>query len=141
MILLATAVMPPVVENELGKLEFRNESAICVPLIDEASRKIMDKYLVETYGGGAYGVNAPVETWYLDDGAPNYGPWWWLWSADYVEKMLTTCGLELVTRLYNTAVPAIFIFAEWCKEGWRITVSSNSPMDHGDAMSRSKRVT
>ena len=96
MILLATAVMPPVVENELGKLEFRNESAICVPLIDEASRKIMDKYLVETYGGGAYGVNAPVETWYFDDGAPNYGPWWWLWSADYVEKMLTTCGLELV---------------------------------------------
>ena len=53
--------MPPVVENELGKLEFRNELAICVPLIDEASRKIMDKYLVETYGGGAYGVNAPVE--------------------------------------------------------------------------------
>ena len=80
----------------MESLNSRNEWAICVPLIDEASRKIMDKYLVETYGGGAYGVNAPVETWYFDDGAPNYGPWWWLWSADYVEKMLTTCGLELV---------------------------------------------
>ncbi len=95
-LLLATAVMPPVVENEFGRLEFRSESAVCVPLIGEASRKILDKHLRDSYGGGAYGVNAPVDAWYFDDGAPNYGPWWWLWSADYVERMLAASGLDII---------------------------------------------
>ncbi len=96
MILLATAVMPPVVENEFGRMTFDSEAAVCVPLIGNASRMIMDRYLTEKYGGGAYGVNAPVDSWYFADGAPNYGPWWWLWSASYVARMLETCGLELV---------------------------------------------
>jgi hypothetical protein len=95
-ILLATAVMPPVIENEFGRIKFSSESAVCVPLITEENRKIVDIYMTDNYGGGAYGVNAPVSSWYFDDGAPNYGPWWWLWSADYVAKMLTTCGLEII---------------------------------------------
>ncbi len=63
MLLLATAVMPPVIENEFGSVEFTSESAFCVPTIGDMSRKVLDKYLVESYGGGAYGVNAPIKSW------------------------------------------------------------------------------
>jgi hypothetical protein len=91
-LLLTAAVMPPAIENSEGRVEFAPDSALLVPCLTDANRRVVDKYIAEAYGGGAYGVNAPVAAWFFSDGAPNYGPWWWLWSAEYLARMASVCG-------------------------------------------------
>jgi hypothetical protein len=95
-LILATAVMPPEIENEYGRLVFESDAAYYVPALSEPKRRIVDAYIKARYGGGAYGVNEPIDAWFFDDGHPNYGPWWWLWSASYVQALLDSCGFEVI---------------------------------------------
>jgi hypothetical protein len=41
-----------------------------------------------------------MDFWYFNDGSPNYGPWWWLWTPEYVEKLLITCGLKVESSVF-----------------------------------------
>jgi hypothetical protein len=95
-VILTSAVMPPSISNELGQINFDDDSAVLVPAIVDSKRRIVDKYIIQRYGGGAYGVNSPVDAWFFDGGAPNYGPWWWLWSAGYLRSMALCAGFALV---------------------------------------------
>lgn len=95
-LIIGTAVMPTSIENEFGRLIFEPDSALYVPSLHESKRRIVDAYIRARYGGGAYGINEPIDAWFFDDGTPNYGPWWWLWSADYVSSMLVSCGFEII---------------------------------------------
>jgi hypothetical protein len=95
-LLLTTAVMPPVIENEHGRLELGPDQAILVPTISDRHRRIADTYMTAAYGGGAYGVNSPIDGWFFSGGEPNYGPWWWLWTAEYMQRLLSVCGFEVV---------------------------------------------
>ncbi len=95
-LLLATAVMPAVIENEAGRIDFDSDTAILVPCLTEEKRRVVDRYIARAYGGGAYGVNSAIDSWFFQDDLPNYGPWWWLWTADYVRRMLSVCGFEVV---------------------------------------------
>lgn len=95
-VLLTSAVMPPLVENKFGQVVFPDDMAISVPAIDEQNRKVIDHYIKDAYGGGAYGVNDAIDSWFFSDGAPNYGPWWWLWTAEYLNRIVPACGFEII---------------------------------------------
>jgi hypothetical protein len=95
-LILTSAVMPPVVENEFGRVVFPEDMAISVPAISENNRKVIDHYIRLAYGGGAYGVNDAIDGWFFSDATPNYGPWWWLWSAEYLNRIVPACGFEIV---------------------------------------------
>jgi hypothetical protein len=95
-LLLTAAVMPEVIENEYGRIQLDPDFALCVPCLTEEKRRVADLYLRKAYGGGAFGVNAPIKSWFFNDGAPNYGPWWWLWTAQYLERLVSACGFEIV---------------------------------------------
>jgi hypothetical protein len=95
-LLLTSAVMPNTVENEFGRLVLPDDMAISVPAITEDNRKILDHYIKGAYGGGAYGINDAIDAWFFSDGTPNYGPWWWLWTAEYLNRLLPACGFEIV---------------------------------------------
>ncbi|MDN3625496.1 class I SAM-dependent methyltransferase [Methylobacterium isbiliense] len=95
-LLLGTAVMPASVVNEAGSVQLDKDHAIFVPSITEEKRKVYEKYISEAYGGGAWGINNPVDDWYFSSGAPNYGPWWWLWTHDYVRGLIEASGLKVI---------------------------------------------
>ncbi len=79
--LLATAVMPPLIENSEGRVEFGADSALLVPCLTDERRGVVSKYITQAYGGGAYGVHTPIDDWFFRGDEPNYGPWWWLWTG------------------------------------------------------------
>jgi hypothetical protein len=95
-LILTSAVMPEVISNERGTLMLSEDKAICIPCISEYHRRIADLYITQKYGGGAWGINSPVDAWYFADGSPNYGPWWWLWTPAYVRRLLMAAGLSIV---------------------------------------------
>ena len=95
-LILASAVMPPVIENDYGKLELSHQAAVCVPCLDGTSRVIFSKYIQERFGGGAWGITDRIDCWYFSDGAPNYGPWWWLWTTTYLQRLVLASGLEIL---------------------------------------------
>jgi hypothetical protein len=94
-LLLATAVMPPVIENEFGRLALDADAAILVPCLTEDKRRVIERHVAGAYGGVAYGVSSPIECWFFRDGAPNYGAWWWLWTEDYVRRMILASGFAV----------------------------------------------
>jgi hypothetical protein len=94
-LLLTTAVMPEAIENEQGSVRLGDDFAVLVPALTDEKRRVFDKYIIDNYGGGAYGINAPISSWFFSDDAPNYGPWWWLWTAEYVRRMVVQCGFEI----------------------------------------------
>jgi hypothetical protein len=94
-LLLTVAVMPPAIENEQGRIELSPDSALLVPCLTPEKRRVVDHYISKMYGGVAYGVNTPISDWFFSDDKPNYGPWWWLWTAEYVARMVSVCGFEI----------------------------------------------
>ena len=94
-LLLTVAVMPAEIENSEGRVAFSMDSAVLVPCLTPEKRKVVDKYISQAYGGVAYGVNTPIGDWFFSDDKPNYGPWWWLWTAEYVARMVSVCGFEI----------------------------------------------
>jgi len=94
-LILTSAVMPPRISNEFGQIDFDDDTAILVPALLDNKRAIVNEYIIKRYGGGAFGVNSPVDAWFFNDGAPNYGPWWWLWSAGYLRSMALCAGFAL----------------------------------------------
>jgi hypothetical protein len=95
-LIVAVAVMPNHIKNERGSVDISDEAAICIPCIDERSRMVMDLYTKEKYGGNAWGLNDKISTWYFSDNSPNYGPWWWLWTAEYFKRLLSCSGFDVV---------------------------------------------
>ncbi len=95
-LLLGTAVMPASVSNEAGSVQLDSDQAIFIPSIAEQKRQVYEKYISKSYGGGAWGINDPVDNWYFSNGAPNYGPWWWLWTHEYVRGLIEASGLRVV---------------------------------------------
>lgn len=95
-LVIGAAVMPPKIVNEAGTVSFGRDAAICVPFLTDENRRVVDLYIAQSYGGGAWGVNDPVDNWFFSQGEPNYGPWCWLWSADYLRGMLKAAGLDIV---------------------------------------------
>jgi hypothetical protein len=99
-LVIAVAVMPSKIENEHGSVSISDEAAIYIPCIEERSRIIIDLYTHQKDGGNAYGVNYRMPNWFFTDGSPNYGPWWWLWTAEYFKRLITASGF-VVTADYS----------------------------------------
>ena len=37
-------------------------------------------------------MNALIDTQYVSNGLPTDGPWWWLWTAEYMPRMIEVTG-------------------------------------------------
>lgn len=46
-------------------------------------------------------INGPEVKWYLENGKPDFGPWWWLFTKEYVLKLLELEGFEVIDVYEN----------------------------------------
>lgn len=95
-LILTSASFPSIIETEVGGIYLDDDAAISVPALTEKKRIVLNEYITKNYGGGAYGINYPTDAWYFEDSNPNYGPWWWIWTPNYLKSMAEAVGLEVV---------------------------------------------
>ncbi len=93
--IIASTIVPDHLRNARGKLALPAGSLLFVPGLSDEQRAVVSEYWNEV-GAQAYGLNVPVPGgWRLDT---DYGPWWWLFTADVVPALLRVAGFTVVER-------------------------------------------
>ena len=95
-LILTSATFPNLIKSQTGGMYLDDDCAISVPALSPQKRVILNDYILDNYGGGAYGINSPVDTWYYSDSNPNYGPWWWIWTPNYLKAMVQAVGFKII---------------------------------------------
>ena len=89
--ILGSAVIPPSISNTYGTLSLEPGSALFVPALNEAQKAVIGQYFKEVGAQELIGVTAP-SNYAIDD----YGPWWWLFTAECLAALLTVAGFEII---------------------------------------------
>ncbi|MFV0473282.1 MAG: hypothetical protein ACK5MQ_03620 [Pikeienuella sp.] len=95
-LIIGSMLIPEKIENEHGVLMTPPGTFRCVPLLDEAERRIIgahyDKLNVKVGG-----VNAPAPTFVdPETGRIRTGPWWHLFTGRTMEDICRLCGAEVL---------------------------------------------
>ena len=94
-LLLGTMVVPPVIENADGRLNFDGGQVVFIPALGERERKILSSHFDKLEFKIQY-INSEDNWPWRHAGQPNYGPWWWLYSAETCRRMVETSGFKIL---------------------------------------------
>jgi hypothetical protein len=94
-LLLSSVVMPNLVRGPSGTVTFGPDHAYLAPVLSAQNQLVIGEYLREK-GLKADGVNEPIE--YLKAGRPRFTPWWWLFSSEFMTRVVRLYGLEIIAE-------------------------------------------
>ena len=94
-LLLSSVIMPNQIRGSSGTLSFGPDHAYLAPILSAESQQIIREYLAEK-GLGADGLSQPAA--YLERGHPRTSPWWWLFSSEFMTRVVGLYGLEILAK-------------------------------------------
>lgn len=94
-LIIGSVVMPEVIENEFGRLDFPPDVAMLTPLLTDKSKAIVAKYL-EDEGRTASGITKQGRDFIDKDGKAATGPWWWLFSGEFMARAMALYGMKIL---------------------------------------------
>jgi hypothetical protein len=94
-LLLSSVVMPNKIRGASETLSFGPDHAYLAPILSEENRRLIGEYLAKR-GLQADGVNEPMD--YLKDGRLRFTPWWWLFSGEFMTRVVRLYGLEILAE-------------------------------------------
>ncbi len=97
-LILTSATVPAVVKNEKGQATLTDGTAVFVPAVSGRELEVYARHFekldmrLEVFDGS-------MPEW-ISNGFTtiNYGPWWWLFTEEYIHRMLEICGLRVVEK-------------------------------------------
>jgi hypothetical protein len=94
-LLLSSVVMPDEIRGPTGVVRFGPDNAYLTPSLTTENKQIIGDYLTEK-GLKAEGVNEPIE--FIRSGQPKFGPWWWLFSSEFMTRLVKLYGLKILAQ-------------------------------------------
>jgi hypothetical protein len=95
-LILSSVVTPTKVDNETGSLQIPKAAAIFVPALKDHESAIIKSFWQRFVGDAALGVTGETKSWSADD----FGPWWWLPTAETVKAMCRAAGFYCTDEAY-----------------------------------------
>jgi hypothetical protein len=96
-LLIGSMVVAEQVKNSAGSLDFDGGTMLFLPAIDVGRREIMAQYF-NASGIKVAPVNGDQDDTFWLKGAPNYSPWWWLFSATTLRAMMEVSGFKVLAQ-------------------------------------------
>ena len=90
-LILGSAVIPTTISNVYGTLSMEPGSAIFVPAMKADHKAIIGQYFKEVGAQDLIGITTASSYSVCD-----YGPWWWLFTREYVEALLKVAGFKIL---------------------------------------------
>ncbi|MGH8233685.1 MAG: hypothetical protein ACREPU_05745 [Rhodanobacteraceae bacterium] len=113
-LILTSMVVPESIENAAGHLTFPRDRAVFVPSMTEATRAIVATHF-RGHDVSIDAITRPMtENWRWPDGVPNYGPWWWLMSPDYLCGLLEVAGFGIEDTCWSWEGLSYSVLARRC---------------------------
>ena len=95
-LILASQALPSRIENAAGSLNLEGGASLFVPALNDYQRRVVGAHL-ESLGVRLPHISKPGDDEpFFEGGEPNYGPWWWLWSDQFLRSLLEVCGFEVL---------------------------------------------
>jgi tetratricopeptide (TPR) repeat protein len=94
-LLLGSMVVPDEVVNDCGRLDFSSGQMVFVPALSGQPKRVLARHFDESDVHVGHINESTKEPFRLSSG-PNYGPWWWLFSAGTLRSMVTTAGFTVI---------------------------------------------
>lgn len=91
-LVLSSAITQEVVENEHGTYRIPPSGVLFVPALNDKERAILAAYW-RAVGADVHGITVPVKY-----RATDFGPWWWLPTAESMVAMASAAGFEVLDR-------------------------------------------
>lgn len=89
-LVLNSAITQPRISNKYGEYTMPPSGVLLVPALSESERAIHAEYW-RSFGVENLGITQPAN-FKLDD----FGPWWWLPTAESMTAMCENCGFEVL---------------------------------------------
>lgn len=95
-VILTSMVLPPRLDNAAGQLELPQDTALYVPGLRDQVRQVVARHF-DDRGIKVAAINTALdEPWIWPDGHANFGPWWWLLSPEFLARLCTSAGFEVL---------------------------------------------
>jgi hypothetical protein len=104
-LLLSSVVMPP----QIGPMSFGPDDARLAPILSDENMQALRDYL-QDQGIEAEGVTRPAE--FMRDGSARTGPWWWLFSGEFMSRVVSLFGLNVLAEGRTPKGHGYTVFAE-----------------------------
>ena len=112
-LVIKSVVIPEVIQGQSDKLTL-DTGALFVPALGEKQKRILAEYF-RNINIKVHGINGrEIPSWLGENGKPRTGPWWWLWTPEYLGSLLKTVELEIISEGYINA-PRSYAFL--CRVG------------------------
>ncbi len=96
-LILGSTTIPKEIIVDNNKLITKGAMSYFVPSLDSEQKDFFSKHF-DNEGIKVLGVNLGENyQWYFSD-KPNYAPWWWLFTEEYIEKLLAIVRLEVIDK-------------------------------------------
>jgi hypothetical protein len=94
-LLLSSVVMPDVVSNEKGTIEFGPDVSYLTPVLSDANREIVLEFL---RSNSIHASGLTNDEPFFEGTRAKTGPWWWLFSGEFMARVVAMHGLEILAE-------------------------------------------
>ncbi len=100
-LMLGTTTIPDVININNEQLVTEKGTTYFIPNLGENQKKFFKAHFdKEKLSIAGISNNTPVH-WYNEKGEVNYGPWWWLFTKDYIISLLALKKFEVIDTYEN----------------------------------------
>lgn len=110
-LVLGSMVVPDTIETKSGKLDLTDNATYFVPGLSGRKRRIFSEYF-DSVGIAIPNINGRDYPFMVSQGAPHYGPWWWLWTIDTLAAMCEVVGFRVLDKELTWGGRSAHLFLE-----------------------------
>jgi hypothetical protein len=111
-LVLSSMIVPPQMSGPEGDVVLGEGQVVFVPAIGGVTKSAcaahFDALEIKIFG---INVDEPV-VWSYGDSGVNYGPWWWLFTEEFLEHLLNLGGFRVLNREETWAARTVSFLAE-----------------------------
>ena len=95
-VVLTSMTIPSVISNEAGRITVPEGQALFLPAITGDQRRILRRHFEALSINPTTILDVPDRGWLHRNGVPDFGPWWWLMTEDFIKGLARAAQFEVL---------------------------------------------
>jgi hypothetical protein len=99
-LLVTSEVLPSMIENTEGSIHLCDDGAICAPYLSDITLRIIKEHF-KSKNINAQGITTEADFFNSTNLSPNFGPWWWLYTAEFMRRLVSRYPVEILEEGFS----------------------------------------
>ncbi len=95
-VMLGSVVMPDRIGTDKHYINFGSDRATLGPLLSKADKALITEHFLAKRGKFAADGLTSEDSFFKPDGSAKFGPWWWLYSARFMVRLMGMHNVDIV---------------------------------------------